>query len=89
MATNIGVDLDSGQKLEKQVNKMVSSSWYHLSNILRVRKYFTQEATEALAYAFVMSKLDAYNSILTGILVFQIQQLQQNLLYKLQNLTVQ
>ena len=41
VATNIGVDLDSGLKLEKQVNKMVSSGWYHLSNISRVRKYFT------------------------------------------------
>ena len=62
VATNFGVDLDLGLKMEKQVNKMVSSGWYHLSNISRVRKYFTQEATEALVHAFVMSKLDAYNS---------------------------
>ena len=73
VATNIGVDLDLGLKLEKQVNKMASSDWSHLSNILRVRKYFT----EALVYVFVMSKLDAYNSILAGIPSFQIQKLQK------------
>ena len=83
VATNIGVDLDSGLKREKQVNKMVSSGWYHLSNISRVRKYFTQEATEALVHAFVISKLDAYNSILAGIPSFQIQKLQ-----KIQNAAV-
>ena len=77
VAINIGVDLDLGLKLEKQVNKMVSSGWYHLSNISRVRKYFTQEATEALVHAFVISKLDAYNSILACILSFQIQKLQK------------
>ena len=56
---------------------MVSSGWYHHSNISRVRKYFTQEATEAHVHAFVMSKLDAYNSILAGIPSFQIQKLQK------------
>ena len=56
---------------------MVSSGWYHLSNISRVRKYFTQEATEALVPAFVMSKLDAYNNILAGIPSSQIQKEQK------------
>ena len=56
---------------------MVSSCWYHLSNISRVRKYFSQEATEALVLAFVMSKLDAYNSILAGIPSSQIQKVQK------------
>ena len=56
----------------------MSSGWYHLSNISRVRKYFTQEATEALVHAFVMSKLDAYNIILADI---------PSLLYMLQNST--
>ena len=77
VATNIGVDLDSGLKLEKQVNKMVSSGWYHLSNTSRVRKYFTQEVTEALVHDFVTSKLDTYNSSLAGILSAQIQNLQK------------
>ena len=77
VTTNIVVDLDLGLKLEKRVNKMVSSGWYHLSKFSRVRKYFTQEVKEALVYAFVMSKLNAYNSILAGIPSFRIQKLQK------------
>ena len=45
VATNIGVDLYSGLKLEKYVNKVVSSGWYQLLNNSRVRKYSTEEAT--------------------------------------------
>ena len=59
---------------------MVSSGWYHFSSISRVRKYLTQEATETLIHALVLSKLDTYNSILIGIPKFQVQKLQ-----KLQN----
>ena len=76
-ATNIGVDLDSELNLNKQINKMVSSGWYHLSNISRVRKYLTKETTETLVHAFVMSKLDTYNSTLAGIPNFQIYKLQK------------
>ena len=77
ITTNIGVDINLGLKLEKQVNNMVSSGWYHLSNISRVRKYFTQEATEAFVHALLCIKLDAYNSILAGIPTFQLQKLQK------------
>ena len=54
-------------KLDRQVNKMVSSGWYHLSSNSRVRKYLTQEATEILIHALVSLKLETYNNILIGI----------------------
>ena len=71
------MDLDSVLKLEKLVNKMVSSGWYYLSNISRVRKYFMQQATEVHVHAFIMSKLDAYNNTLVAIPSSQIQKLQK------------
>ena len=56
------LNLDLGLKLEKQVNKMVSSGQYHLmiSPVSRLKKYMIQETTETVVHGLVMSKFDAY-----------------------------
>ena len=66
-AVNIGVTLDSKLTMAKHVNKIVSSAWYHLNNIRRIRKYLTKSATETIVHAFITSRLDMCNSILYGL----------------------
>lgn len=66
-ATNIGVVLDTNLSMVNQVNKMVASAWYQLHNISRIRKYLTTEASQILIHAYVISKLDTYNCVLSGI----------------------
>ena len=73
---NIGVQLDSNMTMEHQVNKIVSTSWYHLRNIFQIRKYLTQSATECIVHAFISSRLDLNNAILFGLPSKLIQKLQ-------------
>jgi hypothetical protein len=49
------------------VNNLSKSSFYHLRNIARIRKYISFKTTETLVHAFVTSKLDHCNSLLFGL----------------------
>ncbi|CAH3147457.1 unnamed protein product [Porites lobata] len=40
------------------VSSICRSSFYHLRNLSRIRKYFTKESAEVAVHAFVTSKLD-------------------------------
>ena len=52
------------------------SSFYHLRNLSRIRKYFTKESAEVAVHAFVTSKLDYCNPLLYGLPKYQLQRLQ-------------
>ena len=54
----------------------VNHLFYHLHNISYIRKYLSSNTTEILVYAFVFSKLDHYNSLIYGLLDYQIKKLQ-------------
>ena len=75
-AVNIGVTLDSNLSMIKHVNKIVSTAWYHLRNISKIRKFLTQSATETIIHAFITSRLDTCNCILYGITDKTINKLQ-------------
>ncbi len=66
-ACNIGLHLDSCMTMEAQVNSIVSSSWYHLHNLSKIRKHLDQNSTEKLVHAFITSKLDLNNALLYGL----------------------
>ena len=57
-ARNLGVILDSGVTMEKQVNNICKSAMANLCNVAGVRESLTQEATEKLVHALVTSRLD-------------------------------
>ena len=52
------------------------SSFYHLRNISRIRKYLTKETAAVAVHAFVTLKLDFCNALLYGLLKYQLQRLQ-------------
>ena len=47
------------------------------SNIWRIRKYLTQQATEQIVHSFVTCRLDMCNSLYTGLPKNQISRLQR------------
>ena len=75
-ARNLGVTFDECCNMEEHVKKICKSSYYHLRNISKIRKYLTEETTEILVYAFVSSKLDYCNSLLYGLPKHMISSLQ-------------
>ena len=74
---NLRVILDSGLTMEKQVNAISKSCFYHNRNIGKVRQYITNDACKILVQALVTSRLDYGNTLLQGLLQVLIQRLQR------------
>ena len=51
----------------RHVNSICKSSFFHLRNIAKIRKYICLKTTESLVHAFISSKLDNCNSLLFGL----------------------
>jgi len=49
------------------ITKMCTSSCYYICNIRRIRKYLSQQSTETLVHAFITSRLDYCNGLLSGL----------------------
>ena len=75
-SSNLGVVFDDTMSFKTHITDVCKSSFYHLRNISRIRKYLTPEATEMVVHAFVTSKLDYCNSLLYGLPKFLIAKLQ-------------
>ncbi|XP_077998734.1 uncharacterized protein LOC144451705 [Glandiceps talaboti] len=79
-ARNLGTMFDSRMDMEKQVTQVCKSSYYHIKNIGKIRKYLTDDAVKLLVHAFVTSRVDYCNSLLYRIPLSSIRkhQLVQN-----------
>ena len=76
-ARNIGIVFDSTLSMNQQVNNMCKVAHFHLRNLGAVRKFISQEACAKLVHAFITSRLDYGNSLLSGIPDYQIYRLQR------------
>ena len=65
--TSLGVILDSDLNFKSQINKVTKISFFHLRNIARVRPFLNQKDAEKLVHAFVSSRIDYCNALLTGL----------------------
>ena len=63
----LGVYIDENLTFDEHVSTIVSSSFYHLSNIAKIRRYLSQADTEKLIHALISTKLDYCNSLLFGV----------------------
>ena len=75
-AGSLGVIFDEDMSFHAHVSIICRSSFYHLRNLSRIRKYFTKESAEVAVHAFVTSKLDYCNALLYGLPKYQLQRLQ-------------
>ena len=58
------------------VSNICRSTFYHLGNFSRIRKYVTEESVAVLVHALLRWKLDYCNALLYGLLKYQSQKLQ-------------
>ena len=65
-AKNLGVTLNNNLSMEKHVTNICRSAYIEIRRISSVRHNLTIDATKALFCAFVLSKLDYCNSLLSG-----------------------
>ena len=74
--TSLGVVLDPDLNFRAHINKVLKSALFHLRNIAKVRSFLNQKDAEKLIHAFIFSRLDYCNAVLTG--------LPKGMIYKLQ-----
>ena len=66
-AKNIGVIFDSSLTMSRHINAIVKSGYCHLRNIAKIRNVLTLDTTKILIHAFVVLKIDSYNSLIFGL----------------------
>ena len=86
---NLGVFLDSGLTMEKQVSTISRAVCASIRNIGRVRRYLTNDAAKTIVNALVVPRIDSCNSLLFGVSDLQLTRLQklQNMAARLITLT--
>jgi len=73
---NLGVKMDMSLSLAPHINQMTSTAFLQIRNLARIRRFLTQEAANTAAHAFISSRLDYCNSLLYGLPLNLIQNLQ-------------
>ena len=74
---NLGVYMDAEMKMEEHVKHVVRVCYGKLREIASYRKYLTQEVTQTLVQAVIISHIDYANSLLYGISLHLIEKLQR------------
>ena len=69
-ARNIGVTMDDKINFEKQVASICKSSFYHIRNIARIKRFLSEESTQALVHSFLTCRLKSLNVFRTVLLVY-------------------
>ena len=62
---------------EHQIQKICKSAFFHIRNLSRIRKCLNQKDIEILVHAFITSKLDNCNSLLTGLPQYLLDKVQR------------
>ncbi|XP_053506437.1 uncharacterized protein LOC128623388 [Ictalurus furcatus] len=75
-ARNLGVILDDSLTFIDHISTTARSCRFILYNIKKIRPYLTEQATQILVQALVISKLDYCNSLLSGLPASSIKPLQ-------------
>ena len=76
-ARNLGFIFDSHLTMDIHVRKVCSTAYHHLRNISSIRRSLTHESATSLVHAFVSSRVDYCNSLLSGISKSSLQKLQR------------
>ncbi len=73
---NLGVILETDLSFSSHVKAVTKSAYYHLKNIARIRSFVSSQDLEKLVHAFITSRVDYCNGLLTGLPKKTIRQLQ-------------
>ncbi len=73
---NLGVILETDLSFSSHVKAVSKSAYYHLKNIAKIRCFVSSQDLEKLVHAFITSRVDYCNGLLTGLPKKTIRQLQ-------------
>ncbi|KAL4004124.1 protocadherin delta 1 [Sarotherodon galilaeus] len=64
---NLGVWFDMVLSFESHVKEITKTAFYHLRKIARIRQVLSSDTAEVLVHAFVSSRIDYCNALLSGL----------------------
>uniref|UniRef100_A0A3P9MP71 Reverse transcriptase domain-containing protein n=1 Tax=Oryzias latipes TaxID=8090 RepID=A0A3P9MP71_ORYLA len=64
--TNLGVKMDTGFNLDRQISSVVRSSFFQLRQLAKVKSFLSRKHFETVIHAFVTTRLDYCNSLYVG-----------------------
>ena len=64
---NLGVIIDSDLNFSSHIKSITKSAYYHLKNISKLRDLMSSKDLEKLIHAFISSRVDYCNGLLTGL----------------------
>ena len=64
---NLGVIIDAELNFNTHINHVTKIAFFHLRNIARIRAYLSLNDAKTLIHAFVFSRLDYCNALLSGL----------------------
>lgn len=76
-AKNLGVVLDSLLRMEDHISSVCKSTYFHIRNIFRIRKYVDYSTMRTLVQALVVSRIKYCSSLLGGVSLHCIENLQR------------
>ncbi|KAJ0016334.1 hypothetical protein NQD34_014623 [Periophthalmus magnuspinnatus] len=75
-ARNLGVIMDSDLNFNSHIKSITSAAFYHLKNMAKIKGILSKPDLERPIHAFVSSRLDYCNGLLTGLSKRALTQLQ-------------
>ena len=76
-ARNIGAIFDQNLNMQNHISSVCKGAWYHLRKIGQIRQYLDNNKAAMLMHSFVSSRLDSFNSLLSGVPKEQLKKLQR------------
>jgi hypothetical protein len=76
-ARNLGVIFDNHVTMESHISNILRTGWGCIYKLGKIRRFLDTASTEKLIHAFVTSRIDSCNSLLTGLPEKQIIRLQR------------
>ena len=74
---NLGAWFDSNLCMSTHITKACSTSFFHLHNIRRIRKFLSKDSLVTLIHAFITNRLDYCNSLPYGLPTSELAKLQR------------
>ena len=63
---NLGVTMDQDLSFSSHIRHVTKTAFFHLRSIAKIRNILSQSDAEKLVHAFITSRLDYCNSLLSG-----------------------
>lgn len=74
---DLGAQVDPEMNMDRQVNNIIRTSYFHLRRIAKIRRHLDQSSCAKAVIAFVTSRVDYHNGLLAGISCKNLDRLQR------------